>query len=210
MYASATLRHAIAEAVGVLRNGGVVAFPTDTLYGLGADALRAEAVARVFDIKGRSPDMALPVLIESTRDLGMVATGISELVWDLLDRFWPGPLTLIVRKSPKIDPLVTGGKDTIAVRMPNHHVPLRLIKELGGPITGTSANPSGGPDPITAEDVRRLLGSRVDYVVDGGPATAGTPSTVLDVTGARPTVLRRGAIAVDALRPFFPTLLEIA
>ena len=189
------LNRAIEEAVSVLRKKGVVAFPTDTLYGLGADAACVEAVGRVFEIKGRSHDMALPLLLGNIHDLEWVTTDIPDVAWALVDRFWPGPLTLILRKSPQVPHVVTGGKDSVAVRMPDHHVPLSLVRELGRPITGTSANPSGGPDPITAEDVRELLEGKVDYIVDGGSATVGSPSTIVDLTESRPRLVRRGAIA---------------
>jgi len=188
-----------------------VAFPTDTLYGLGADAFCEQAVSRVYDIKGRSGDMALPVLLGSTQDLKKVAINITDMAWKLVEHFWPGPLTLILEKSPQVHSIVTGGRDSVAVRMPDHYVPLTLVQELGSPVTGTSANPSGGPDPVAAVDVRRLLGEKVDYVVDGGPATRGSPSTILDLTTrTNPRIVRLGAITHDALQPFCSTPLEIS
>ena len=188
-----------------------MAFPTDTLYGLGADAFCERAVSRVYDIKGRSGDMALPVLLGSTQDLQKVAINITDMAWKLVEHFWPGSLTLILEKSPQVNPIVTGGRDSIAVRMPDHHVPLTLVQELGSPVTGTSANPSGGPDPVTADDVRLLLGEKIDYVVDGGPATKGSPSTILDLTTrTNPRIVRLGAIAHDALQSFCSTPLEIS
>ena len=197
-------RTEIEEAVRVLRQKGVVAFPTDTLYGLGADAFCVEAVTRVFGIKGRPGDAGLPLLLGSVQDLERVATNIPELAWDLVEHFWPGALTLILRKSPAVPCAATGGKESIAVRMPDHPVPLALVGELGRPITGTSANPSGGPDPVTSEDVRRLLGNAVDYVVDGGPATAGKASTIVDLTGSGPKFVRQGAITYDSIRSICP------
>ena len=208
MHTSTFLFKAIEEAVGVLRGKGVVAFPTDTLYGLGADALCAEAVARVFEVKGRSYDSPLPLLLGSIQDLKRVTTDIPDQAWDLVNRFWPGSLTLILRSSPDLPDLVTGGTGSVAVRMPDHHVPLALIRELGRPITGTSANASGGPDSITAEDVRRSLGEKIDYIVDGGPATAGIPSTILDLTQSRPRLVRTGAIAYELLQSICSTPLE--
>ena len=188
-----------------------MAFPTDTLYGLGADAFCDQAVSRVFDIKGRPSDMALPILLGSAHDLQKVAINIPDMAWRLVERFWPGPLTLILEKSSQVPRIITGGKDSVAVRMPDHHVPLTLVRELGSPITGTSANPSGGPDPITAYDVRLLLGEKVDYVVDGGSATRGSPSTILDLTTeTNPRIVRLGAIAHDALQSFCSTPLGIS
>ena len=195
MQLSATLAKSVDDAVKVLRGKGVVAFPTDTIYGLGAEAFCAEAVDRVYEIKGRSADMALPLLLASIEDLERVTTGVPDLTWELVERFWPGPLTLILGKSQEVPREVTGGRESVAVRMPDHPVPQALVRELGRPITGTSANLSGGPDPITAADVRRSLGSKVDYILDGGPATAGRPSTILDLTGPRPVLVRRGTIA---------------
>lgn len=177
-----------------------MAFPTDTLYGLGADAFSTEAVNKVFDAKGRPGNMALPILLGSVRDMEQVTTGIPDMAWALVERFWPGPLTLILRKSPQVPPIVTGGRDSVAVRMPDHPVPLALVAGLGRPITGTSANPSGGPDPVTADDVRRLLGDRVDYILDGGPAVVGSPSTIVDLTGEGPRLVRQGAIEYDSIR----------
>ena len=188
-----------------------MAFPTDTLYGLGADAFCDQAVSRVFDIKGRPSDMALPILLGSAQDLQKVAINIPDMAWRLVERFWPGPLTLILEKSSRVPRILTGGKDSVAVRMPDHHVPLTLVRQLGSPITGTSANPGGGPDPITADDVRLLLGEKVDYIVDGGPATRGSPSTILDLTTeTNPRIVRPGAIAHDALQSFCSTPLEIS
>ena len=208
MRTSTALHRAIEEAASILKRKGVVAFPTDTLYGLGADAFCDQAVSRVFDIKGRPSNMALPVLLGNTQDLEKVAIDISDMAWRLVGRFWPGPLTLILKKSSQVPRIVTGGKDSVAVRMPDHYVPLTLVRELGSPITGTSANPSGSPDPITADDVRLLLGEKVDYIVDGGPATKGSPSTILDLTTeTNPRIVRSGAIARDALQSFCSTPL---
>ena len=201
MPVSAALDIAIGEAVRVLRREGVVAYPTDTLYGLGADAFSAEAVGRVFEIKGRPTGMPLPLLLGSTQDLERVTADIPDPAWALVDRFWPGPLTLILKKSPEVPFIVTGGRDSVAVRMPNHHVPLALVRQLGRPITGTSANASGGPDAPSAQEVREVLGQRVDYVIDGGPVTAGSASTIVDFTGSKPRLVRPGVIAYDSLQP---------
>ena len=208
MLTSTALLTAINEAVSVLRTKGVVAFPTDTLYGLGANIFCDEAVNRVFQIKGRPHQVSLPVLIGNVHDLKRVTTDIPDVAWTMAERFWPGPLTLVLRKSPAVSYVVTGGKDSVAVRTPRHEVPLALIEALGSPITGTSANPTGGPDPVTADDVRRLLGEPVPYIVDGGPATVGTPSTIVDLTGPKPRLVRRGAIPDHVLQSVCTTSLE--
>lgn len=190
------LENQVTVALCVLRRDGVVAYPTDTLYGLGANVTSLRAVQRVFDIKGRRHDMALPLLLADASDMELVAMDVPPLARTLAARFWPGPLTLVLRRSKSVPDLVTGGRETVAVRVPDHPVPRALARGLGAPITGTSANSSGGPDPCTAEDVRRGLGNLVDYLIDGGPALAGRPSTVLDLTGPEPRVLRQGALDV--------------
>lgn len=195
----ASLQRAVAKAVELLESGGVVAFPTDTLYGLGADAFDLRAVSRVCSIKGRSQHMGMPLLLSKVDDVERVAVDVPGIARTLMERFWPGPLTLILNRSSEVPREVTGGRDSVAVRMPDHPVPLALVNGLGRPITGTSANPTGGPDPITAENVRRLLGSRVDYVVDGGPAIQGRGSTILDLSGARPRLVREGALTYESL-----------
>ncbi len=206
---SGTLEQQILEAVGVLKGEGVVAFPTDTLYGLGASIYSQRAVERVFQIKGRPQEMALPVLLSRPEQLEEVALEVSPMAHRLARAFWPGPLTLVVQKSPRVPSLVTAGRETVAVRVPNHQVPRALVEGLGAPLTGTSANPSGGPDPVTAEDVRRLLGTQVDYIVDGGPAPLGRPSTVVDVTGDTLRVLRARAVSVQQLQEVVGSWVEI-
>ena len=208
MSTSPSLSMALEAAIGVLRGKGVVACPTDTLYGLGADAFCDEAVERVYAIKGRSRNVPLPLLVGSVEDLDQVATSIPNLAWELVKHFWPGPLTLILSKSPKVPYLVTGGGESVAVRMPRHEVPLGLVRGLGRPITGTSANPTGGPDPVTANDVRSLLGDRVDYILDGGPAPAGSPSTIVDLTGSKPRLVRHGALPYRSLQSASPVPFE--
>jgi L-threonylcarbamoyladenylate synthase len=198
----------VEKAISLLNGKGVVAFPTDTLYGLGADAGCVEAVKRVFEIKGRPGDMALPLLLGGPGDVDRVAVDVPELAWTLVERFWPGPLTLVLKRSPEVPGLVTAGKNSVAVRMPGHQVALALVQGLGRPITGTSANPSGGPDPVTAEDVTKWLGNKVDHVVDGGPAAMGIPSTIVDLTGDTPRLVRQGAIDFPSLQAICAGSLE--
>ena len=200
MQTTTTFQTILDEAVDVLKGKGVVAFPTDTLYGLGADAFSIEAVDQVFEIKGRPKEMALPILLGTPSDLEKVAIEIPELTWTLVQTFWPGPLTLILRKSSAMPKIVSGGKESIAVRMPNHNVPLYLVQKLGRPITGTSANPSGAANPASADEVQELLGAKVDYIVDGGPATSGTPSTIVDLTESTPRIVRAGSVSYESLQ----------
>ena len=195
-------------AGAVLRAGGVVAYPTDTLYGLGAAVTDVRAVERVFAIKGRSAGQGLPVLVTSVQQVEQLAAEVPPLALELARRFWPGGLTLVLRKHASVPELLTGG-DTIAVRQPDHPAPLALIEGCGSPITGTSANKSGGPQPSTAQEVVRQLGETVDMVLDGGTCPGAVHSTVLDLTVDPPRVLRIGAVPVAALQEACPVALAI-
>jgi len=189
-----SLGKVIQQAIDILRKGGLVAYPTDTVYGLGANAFRGSAVERVYEVKQRPRHMALPLLLADSADMAKVATNIPDLAWRLAERFFPGALTLVLWKSPAVPAIVTGGGDTIAVRVPNHPVPISLVKGLGAPIIGTSANLSGLPSPLTAQEVYEQFGGKVDLIIDGGRCPGGIESTVLDLTGDIPTIVREGAI----------------
>ena len=182
--------------------------PTDTLYGLGADFSVAAAVQRVIDIKGRSERMGLPLLLSSADDLPLVATDVLDYVWPLVERFWPGALTLVVPRSYAVSDLVTGGRDSVAVRVPDHPVPRALARGLGRPITGTSANRSGQFAALTGKEVMRKLGVSVDLVIEVEGATEGLPSTILDVTGPVPRLIRLGAIALSDIQAVYPGKVE--
>ena len=187
------------EAVRSLNSGGVVVFPTDTLYGLGADVFSLAALQRIFSIKGRRADLALPVLVAGLDQVEAVAQPMSAEAQRLAERFWPGPLTLVMRRSPDLPGLVTGGADTVAVRMPGHPVPLELARRLGRPITGTSANRSGQPDLLDLSALENQLGNLVDHIIQTGPVPAGTASTIVNVTGDTPQLLRGGAISLEEI-----------
>ena len=191
---SLQIERGIEEAAEFLRNDGVVAYPTDTLYGLGADPFSPNALAKILLVKGRSDGKGLPLLLAGADDVELVAQPQSSHFQALTNAFWPGPLTLVLEPAPGLPDPVLGPTGAVGVRVPDHPVPRALARALGKPIVGTSANPSGGPDPITARQVRRTLGDRIDYVIDGGPAHRGLPSTVVDLTGPRPKVLRTGAL----------------
>jgi len=184
----------ILGALDHLKSGGVVVLPTDTLYGLAADVFNQDALERVFAIKGRESDLALPVLITDWAMVAVVAENKSDLAQRLAKKYWPGPLTLVLPKLPGVSCLVTAGRDTVAVRSPNHPVPQRLITQLGRPITGTSANLSGEPNPRSLDEVRRQLGNSVDYIISYGPVPTGTASTIVDLTNGLPKLIREGAI----------------
>ena len=186
-------------AIATLKKGGIVAYPTDTVYGLGADPLNAQAVAKIYKVKRRPHNLPLPLLLAEKSDLQKVASVVPEIAWQLAERFLPGGLTLVLKKSPWVPDIVTAGGDTIAVRIPNHPVSIALIRGLGNPIVGTSANLSGSPSPFTAEEVRQQLGDAVDLIIDGGRCPGGIESTVLDVSGEVPTLVREGAIPKSEL-----------
>ena len=182
------------SALEYLRLDGVVAFATDTLYGLGADVFSQPALERVFSIKGRPEGQPLPVLVSGWDQVEMVAAGVPPKAERLARRFWPGGLTLILRSLPEVPMLLTGGGGTVAVRMPNHRVPLALAAGLGSPITGTSANLSGHADIENLKSLESKLGDRVDFLVKAGPAPQGVASTIVDITSCEPRLLREGAV----------------
>lgn len=196
------------RAVEVLKRGGLIAYPTDTLYGLGANAFDENAVHRVYLAKGRGQLKALPLLIDSWDALSIVAIDVSQITQDLASRFWPGALTLVVKRSSNVPDAVTGRGDTVAVRVPDHPVPRELARQLGAPITGTSANRSSGPNPATAADVRDQLRDAVDLVIDGGRCPGGLASTVVDVSGNRPVLVRQGAVPLDEIESICGAVLQ--
>ncbi len=183
----------IDRALDVLRGGGVGAFPTDTVYGLGGSPLLAEAVERIFRLKCRPRSQPLPLLLANREQIEMVAAAVPPLAWKLIEGFWPGALTLVLSRAPLIPEAVVGGGQGVAVRIPDHPVPRALARGLGVPIIGTSANVTGRPSPLTAEDVRDQLGDGVVFVIDGGRCPGGVESTVVNLAG-EPRLLREGAI----------------
>lgn len=191
----------ILTAAEVLRRGGLVAFPTETVYGLGADAFNADAVKQIFVAKGRPLDNPIIVHIASAADLKALTTHVPEEAEQLMERFWPGPLTLILKKSPDVPDRVTGGLDTVAVRMPQNKIALALIKALGHPIAAPSANLSGRPSGTTAGHVLQDFAGKIDMILDGGPVTVGVESTVLDLSRKPPAILRPGAVTREDLAP---------
>ncbi|MCW5938391.1 MAG: threonylcarbamoyl-AMP synthase [Fimbriimonadaceae bacterium] len=185
----------IAEAARVIREGGVVVMPTETVYGLACDALNDRAVARVFELKGRPNENPLIVHIAGLDDLPKVAESWPPIVEKLAERFWPGPLTMVLPKLPSVPFQTTGGLDTVAVRVPDHDVALVLIEESERPLAAPSANPFGRLSPTRAEDVDPELAAQVPMVLDGGPCRIGLESTVLDLTSDEPRVLRPGSVS---------------
>jgi L-threonylcarbamoyladenylate synthase len=189
----------IRRAAHVIRAGGLVAFPTETVYGLGANALDAGAVARIFEAKGRPATNPVIVHVAEVSEVLNVAAHWPETAAKLAERFWPGPLTLVVPKADRVPAIVTAGGSTVAVRCPNHAVARALIRASGTPIAAPSANRSTELSPTRAEHVLKGLNGRIDLVLDGGPCSGGLESTVVDVTGEIPRVLRPGLITVPML-----------
>lgn len=190
----------IRRAAALLRAGELVAFPTETVYGLGADALNGEAAARIFAAKGRPADNPLIAHIAGESGLaGLIAGEPCACARKLMRAFWPGPMTLIFPKSPRVPREVTAGLDTVAVRMPSHPVARALISAAQTPIAAPSANRSGRPSPTTAAHVLEDMEGRIPLILDGGPCEVGLESTVVDVTGARPRILRPGGVTLEML-----------
>ncbi len=189
-----TQPQAIIRAAQLLRRGSVVGLPTDTVYGIGAHAFLPQAVARLYTIKRRPRDKAIPLLIAGLETLPRVAASVPGVAYRLAERFWPGALTLVLPRAPQLPDVITGGGDTVAVRVPDHPVTHALLAELGAPLATTSANISGRPAPATAQGVLSQLDGRIDLLLDGGDCPAGTASTVLDLTVSPPQVLRAGPL----------------
>jgi L-threonylcarbamoyladenylate synthase len=192
-------RNVIAQAARLLRAGELVAFPTETVYGLGAHALDERAVRRIFDAKGRPSYNPLIVHVSGVDEARRVAATWPLAAERLAERFWPGPLTLVLPKRPVVPDVVTAGRESVALRVPAHPVALALLREARLPVAAPSANRSTELSPTTARHVEKSLGDRVTMIVDGGPTTVGIESTVLDLTGERPIVLRPGAVSADDL-----------
>lgn len=188
------------EALSILRGGGVVAFPTDTVYGVGADPLREEAVAALFQAKGRPAEKAIPLLLSEMSQVEAVAREVPAVAEALARRFWPGPLSMVVWAREEVPAIVRAGGETVALRMPDHPVALGLIGAFGRPLAVTSANLSGHPAPVTAEEVLTQLRGRIPLLVDGGQCPGGDPSTVLDLTVDPPRILRPGPIPWEEIR----------
>jgi L-threonylcarbamoyladenylate synthase len=205
-----------ARAIELLRGGQLVAFPTETVYGLGADAANPEAVARIFAAKGRPADHPLIVHVSGDDAVDRWAEHVPGFAWELMEAFWPGPLTLILKKHAWVPSTVTGGQDTVGLRVPGHPVALELLRGFaagGGPggIAAPSANRFGHISPTTADHVREELGDRVALILDGGPCAVGIESTIVDCSRGAPVILRPGHIsaahleAVSGIQPQLPT-----
>ncbi|WP_031043209.1 L-threonylcarbamoyladenylate synthase [Streptomyces sp. NRRL F-5650] len=196
------------EAASAVRRGELVVLPTDTVYGIGADAFTAEAVGDLLEAKGRGRTMPSPVLIGSPNTLHGLVTDFSEMAWELVDAFWPGALTLVAKHQPSLQWDLGETRGTVAVRMPLHPVAIELLTEVG-PMAVSSANLTGHPAPEDCDAAQRMLGDSVSVYLDGGPTPGNVPSSIVDVTREVPVLLRAGALSAEELRKVVPDL-EVA
>jgi L-threonylcarbamoyladenylate synthase len=191
---------ALDAAVRLLKAGELVCYPTDTVYGIGAAASNDAAVRRLYAVKGRRPDNPLPLLIADSAQASFIAE-VTPLAHRLMTRYWPGGLTIVMRKLADFRSLALAGQDTVGLRVPDCEIVREIVRALGEPITGTSANRSGARSPLTAQEVALQLGELVPLIIDGGRTPGGIESTVVDVSAGAPKVLRQGAVTLDELKP---------
>ena len=201
-----SIQQQVEQATTILKQGGIVACPTDTVYGVVAAINIEPAVERIYQIKGRPRSQALPILLADKSQMVDVAKIVPLLAWRLADKFWPGALTMVLLKAESVSNIVTGGGKTVAVRMANPPMPIAIIRGLGVPIVGTSANLSGHPSALTAEEVRTQIGDRVDMIIDGGRCPGGIESTIVDLSGEEPRIIRQGAIPPEEIEQVCPNL----
>lgn len=198
-------KNGLREAASAVRRGDLVVLPTDTLYGIGADAFNATAVGDLLEAKGRGRTMPSPVLVGSPNTLHGLVTDFSETAWELVDAFWPGALTLVAKHQPSLAWDLGETRGTVAVRMPLHPVALELLKDVG-PMAVSSANLTGHPPPQDCDAAHEMLGDSVAIYLDGGPTLTTVPSSIVDVTGRVPVLLRAGAVSEEELRAVVPDL----
>jgi L-threonylcarbamoyladenylate synthase len=194
-------RDAVDRAARVIRRGGVILYPTDTIYGLGCDACNEKAVRKVFGIKRRAKGNAALVLVRNGEMVSELVAEIPAIAREYMRRFWPGPLTLVLRARRHLNRYITSARGTIGIRIPANSFCLKLLSEVRTPLVSTSANISGNPDTMEAAELTALFRSKVDLIIDAGPLPPSGPSTVVDVTGAEPVILREGAIPAADLLP---------
>jgi L-threonylcarbamoyladenylate synthase len=190
---------AFAHAVRLLRAGKVIAFPTDTVYGVGAHGFSESAIEQIYVVKGRTHDKAIPYLLANPAEISLVAREVPVAARLLAAKFWPGGLTLVVPATARVPKILMGGGDTVAVRVPNQSTTRALIDAVGVPLAATSANLSGAPDPSSASEALKQLAGRIPFILDGGPTPGNIPSTVVDVTTNPPTVRRIGVISIEEI-----------
>jgi L-threonylcarbamoyladenylate synthase len=198
----------LSEAVRTLGDGGIVALPTETVYGLAADPFNVDALLRLNRTKRKRDDSPFLLLLSGPSQVAVVAGPLPQQFHQLVESFWPGPLTVVVPSAPDLPAEVGGGQGTVAVRVPGMVLPRRIAAQLGRPITGVSANLHGQQPCRTAAEVASTFGNDVEMILDGGPTPGGVPSTIIDLTGARPKLLRAGLVPRASLEPFLPDLIH--
>ena len=201
------LQEQVKKGIKILREGGIVAFPTDTVYGLGADAFNLEAVERIYEIKSRPRHLPFPLLIADMSQVTDIAESMSGIARFLATRFWPGGLTLVLPKRDSL-PLYLARGSAVALRIPSHPICQSLIQSLGNPVIGTSANISGKPATLAADEVEQQLGNEIDFIIDGGECPGGRESTIVDTTGESPVILRHGIISAYEIDKAYAEYLE--
>ena len=189
----------ISSVAEVLRNGGLAAVPTETVYGLAADGKNAIAVRKLYEVKGRPPQKPISLLVPGLEACEELCAEMPADAVKLAEAFWPGPLTIVVKKSGAVPGIVTAGGDTVGLRCPLHDLTLQLLREFGGPLAAPSANLSGRPSPKSAQEVLEALGGRIPFILDGGPCVVGIESTIVDLTGPVPRILRRGGLEPEEI-----------
>jgi L-threonylcarbamoyladenylate synthase len=204
MQLTAQAMDALTRAVEALQGGRLVAFPTDTVYGLGAHGFLSAAVKRLYTIKERPGSVPIPLLLADTASIDLLCQDIPPVAWRIAERFWPGGLSLVLRRAPNVPDEVTAGGPTVAVRVPDQPMVRELARRLGAPLAATSANRHGQPAAVTADEVQRELGGWVPLILDGGRCPGGTASTVLDMTASPPAILRHGPVSAEELSEFVP------
>ena len=205
---SSNIDEQLAEAATLLKEKKIVAFPTETVYGLGANGLDTKAVKRIFKAKKRPEDNPLILHVSSIKMLSKIAVFNEKIILPILEEFWPGPLTVVLQKKEIVPNVVSGGLDTVAVRMPDHPIALKLIEKCEFPLAAPSANLSGRPSPTTAGMVYNDMNKRIPLIIDGGTCQIGLESTVLDLSVKPYQILRPGKIIVDDIKPFFPKVID--
>ena len=199
----------VRRAVSILKQGGVVVYPTDTVYGLGAAMDQPAAINRIFEIKERPRGMALPLLLSDIHQVALITGSVPPAAMKLARAFFPGALTIILPKSAAVPDAITAGARTVAFRVPAHPVALALIKGVGMPVVGTSANRSGQPSALTASEAAAQIGGKVDMIIDGGRSPGGTESTIIDLAGEKPVIRRQGAITFAKIRLILPETIPV-
>ncbi len=198
------LTEVLKRAVAVLNNGGIVAYPAETFYGLGVKFDKEASLRKLYELKKRPKEKAMPLIIGSRASLSMIAVSVNEIAESLMDKFWPGPLTLLLKAKKGLSPYLTAGTGRIAVRIPGESAALYLVREAGFPITATSANTSGMPPAEDADAVIRCFGEKIDMVIDGGRTAGGLPSTIVDAAGESIKIVREGVITRSVLEKHLP------